>query len=141
MPFIMKLANTSSRSVLLRSALDAECPTLNTASAQDSDSSKPSNERYRCRLQQASNMPVEVFPGASQPSRRDLSEVRSATDSSNSARNDRRRWPSACLYQHEQGSTIGHASQLRTARILARACARMYLSCIHIQEYTPSTAR
>ena len=33
-----------------------------------------------------------------------------------------------------------YASQLRIARILARACARMYLSCIHIQEYTPSTA-
>ena len=60
MPFIMTLANTSSRSVLLRSALDAECPTPNAASARDSDSSKPSNERYHCRLQQASNMRLSL---------------------------------------------------------------------------------
>ena len=116
MPFIMKLANTSSRSVLLRSALDAECPAPNATSAQDSDSSKPSNERYRCRLQQASNMPVEVFPGASQPSRRNPSEVQSATDSSNSARNVRQSVSglckpkrSACVnYSKSSGAQLGY---------------------------------
>jgi hypothetical protein len=41
-------------------------------------------------------MPVEVFPGASQPSRRNPSEVRSATDSSNSARNVRQSVSGLC---------------------------------------------
>ena len=116
MPFIMKLANTSSGLVLLRSTLDVECLAPNAAPAQDSDSSKPSNERYRCRLQQASNMPVEVFPGASQPSHRNPFEVRSATDSSNSARNVRQSVSglckpkrSACVnYSKSSGAQLGY---------------------------------
>jgi len=108
----MKLANTSSRSVLLRSALDAECPAPNATSAQDSDSSKPSNERYRCRLQQASNMPVEVFPGASQPSRRNPSEVRSATDSSNSARNVRQSVSGLCKPKRSACDSKSSGAQL-----------------------------
>ena len=112
----MKLANTSSGLVLLRSTLDVECLAPNAAPAQDSDSSKPSNERYRCRLQQASNMPVEVFPRASQPSRRNPSEVRSATDLSNSARNMRQSVSglckpkrSACVnYSKSSGAQLGY---------------------------------
>jgi hypothetical protein len=59
--------------VLLCSARDEESLAPNAAPAQDSNSGKPSNERYHCRLQQASNMPVEAFLRASQPTHRNPS--------------------------------------------------------------------